>query len=222
MKNHYDFLKDMIVSKSTNELSDVDFYKKIRKMFSNLDLKFCICCIKKLPFIRNKLTFIYKKWITEPDNDHVIREEIETLIPEFVNIDSHNHNLIYHRKPMKKFKRSKNIDGPKFSVTQFDINSINRNYLYIFTANKNNTTYHETLMNRKNKLFLRKKRAKNRKQKIKKSYNIISSLENDISFITERINIQDILNNHEFMIDDTARTRRARSNITITTQLEFI
>ena len=222
LKNHYDFLKDMIVSKSTNELSDVDFYKKIRKMFSNLDLKFCICCIKKIPFIRNKLTFIYKKWITEPDNDHVIREEIETLIPEFVNIDSHNHNLIYHRKPMKKFKRSKNIDGPKFSVTQFDINSINRNYLYIFTANKNNTTYHETLMNRKNKLFLRKKRAKNMKQKIKKSYNIISSLENDISFITERINIQDILNNHEFMIDDTARTRRARSNITITTQLEFI
>lgn len=61
-----------------------------------------------------------------------------------------------------------------------------------------------------------------RKQKLKKSNNIISSLENDISFITERINISDILNNHEFMIDDTARTRRSRSNITITTQLEFI
>ena len=220
LKNHYDFLKDMIVSKSTNELSDIDFYKKIRRMFSNLDLTFCICCIKKNPFIRNKLTFIYKKWITEPDNDQVIIEEIETLIPEFVNIDSHNHNLIYHRKAIKKFKRNKNI-GPKFDVPQFNPSTIN-DELYIFKANKNTTTYHEILINRKNKLFLRKKRGMIRKQKLKKSNNIISSLENDISFITERINISDILNNHEFMIDDTARTRRSRSNITITTQLEFI
>ena len=213
LKNHYDFLKDMIVSKSTNELSDIDFYKKIRRMFSNLDLTFCICCIKKNPFIRNKLTFIYKKWITEPDNDQVIIEEIETLIPEFVNIDSHNHNLIYHRKAIKKFKRNKNI-GPKFDVPQFNPSTIN-DELYIFKANKNTTTYHEILINRKNKLFLRKKRGMIRKQKLKKSNNIISSLENDISFITERINISDILNNHEFMIDDTARTRRSRSNITI-------
>lgn len=215
LKNHYDFLKDMIVSKLINELSDIDFYKKIRKMFSNLDLTFCICCIKKIPFIRNKLTVIYTKWITEPDNDEVIKKEIEDLIPEFVNINSQNHNLIYHRKPVKKFKH-KNT-GPKFNVPQFNLETINNSELFIFKANENNTNYNEVLMKRKNKLFLRKKRAKKRKQKVKKS---INNSVNEISLV-DNINIEHLLRNHEFIMDDTVRTRRSR-NITITTQFEFL
>ena len=226
LKNHYDFLKDMVVSKSINELSDVDFYKKMRKMFSNLDLTFCICCIKKVPFIRNKLTFIYRKWITEPDNDEDIKKEIEDLIPEFVNINSQNHNLIYHRKPVKKFKR-KNT-GPKFTVPQFDINSINKNYLYIFKANENNTNYNEVLMKRKNKLFLRKKRLESKKKKyIKKKRNTrnlsdstnSSNSEDELTLIGH---IENILENHEFVMDENVRTRRNRGNITITTQFEFV
>ena len=178
----------------------------------------CICCIKKVPFIRNKLTFIYRKWITEPDNDEDIKKEIEDLIPEFVNINSENHNMIYHRKPVKKFKR-KNT-GPKFTVPQFDINSINKNYLYIFKANENNTNYNEVLMKRKNKLFLRQKRAKKRKQKVKKSHNTSNSNGNEVSLINN-IYIDELLRNHEFIMDDTVQTRRSR-NITITTQFEFL
>ena len=62
-----------------------------------------------------------------------------------------------------------------------------------------------------------------KKQKFKKKKTNHISLD-EISFnITDTITIENIFRNHEFIIDDTARTRRNRNNnVTITTQLEFI